>query len=195
MNNPPTISGAIHLCLLALLLTLLLAQSVAAQPADNCSSMNVATGPVMLPFDGTALSAADDIDMASCGGETMGVSPDVVTCFTPQNSCSVNITCTGSSGNLTMGITSGVACSSAPNPCTTFSGGSTLSSGAFAVTMGTMYCVYCQKSGMGTLDTDIALSSGDCGLLPVELLSFSIESSATDGQSPKQAEPEAGGLD
>ena len=195
MKNQTVVSGAGHLYLFALLLTFSLVQSAAAQPADNCSGPFAVSGMNVNSFSGTFVGPLDDIDMTTCGGVGGEGSNDVVMCFTPQNDCSPTITCTISSGgNVDMGIASG-ACSDTPSCMvgSTFTGNPTASSGAFPVMNSVQYCVYCQRrSGMGgNLTTTI--SSTDCGALPVELFSFSIEASGTDGQSPEEDEPASGG--
>ncbi len=170
-------------CVLALLAVL--ASPAAAQNlANNCGG-STNFGPIDIPGTFTSTNSttgSNGIDGSACLTMATNSNSDGVICFTPQNSCTVDLTCNGSaSNNIDAGVEAG-SCMSPTGGCTTNDSDTVT---GFSLTAGVQYCLYCESNQNQQLGFTIT-ETGDCGLLPVELESFSI-SSSDHAKSPTEA--------
>ncbi len=167
---------------LLVLFAILAAIPALAQPSNTCDGNENLDGMDTLPqtLNLPAASLTDTFTMSG-GGCFEQAGDDMVVCFTPQNSCSVNISCfyTPAAGGLTGTNLFQGPCSTNPPTCissTSASGMAATISGA-SLTAGTQYCVVCSNNfALTSLDVSITVAQGDCGALPVELQHFSIDS-------------------
>jgi hypothetical protein len=105
---------------------------------------------------------------------------DVVVCFTPQSACTVAFTCSASGGsNVRASILQG-PCAPAFGSCLVAGADvvpANISTATLALTGGQSYCLVCQNTvGNGDFTVGAAATAGDCGALPVQLLSFGVSS-------------------
>jgi hypothetical protein len=146
---------------------------------ESCAGADLNSGD-SLDISETAVSGGDrDFTLpASCD---LGNTPfsDIVVCFTPQNSCTVDFTCTATGGSdVRASIVQG-PCST--NPVTCLVAGANVvpanpSTAAWALVSGQNYCFICQNTiGNGSFNASISATVGDCGALPAELLKYRIE--------------------
>ena len=167
-----------------LILFLLVATPVFAQPpAETCGAGDSLGGADMLPFNGSLPPGVNDFTMTGTGCTENGF--DHVTCFTPQNSCTVTATCSLASvaerAQAPEGLQVGVnvvqgPCSTAPASCSASNSGSTIGTVVgVALTAGTNYCFVCESGASSSVALDVQATAGDCGALPVELVSFEVQ--------------------
>jgi hypothetical protein len=147
---------------------------------EDCTSATL-TGAATLPFSDAGV-AGGDRDFTLPAGCQLGNTAfsDVVVCFTPQSGCTVAFACSASGG-------SNVRASILGGPCTA-SFANCLAAGAdvvpaatstanLALVAGQSYCFVCQNTiGNGDFTAGVSATSGNCGALPVQLLSFGIAS-------------------
>ncbi len=172
-------------CTLIAVLALVLASSASAQ-LPNLGS-NCAAGATVGPIDiaGSDSSAGqintgfNGIDTSACGGNNTG--GDGVICFTPQNSCTLLLECTG--GPVSRQAKVGTGSCGDLSTCTT----DLDTDVSIAVNAGQEYCLYCEHAGGGLLGYTIT-ETGDCGLLPVELEAFSISSTDVEEEASDESE-------
>lgn len=164
---------------LVLTISLMLCFSANAQFAEDCTGATLGGGDSM-PIADVALNGGD-ADFTVTNGCELGATPfsDVVVCVTPENSCTVDFSCSNSGGSHTRATVHEQACSANFSDCrmagaaTTPSTPSTLS---VDLTNGHEYCFVCQNTvGNGAFTVNVTEQSmGACGALPVDLKSFSI---------------------
>ena len=144
-----------------------------AQPAETCGP-GALLGPVALPFSTFGSPASADFTLTGAGCLDATGDDDLVACFTPTSSCSVDIVCS-STGSVTLNLTTG-ACSTSPASCTGNASGTPAQLSGQAIVAATEYCVICSRTGaVGTISFDITTASGNCGLMPVSLTSFIVD--------------------
>lgn len=151
-----------------------------AQISDSCDggqslgSMDTFPQNLNLP---APLTNALTMTGASCNEQ--GV--DSVTCFVPENDCTINITCNYTPGSTTMAANLYEGpCAASPASCVASnSDTSPVSLASQNLTAGTEYCVVCESAANATaIEVDISETTpGSCGSLPVELMSFSVDDS------------------
>ncbi len=165
-----------------LLLGLALAGPALGQPSNTCDGTESLSGTDTLPqmLNLTAAAMTDTFTMTGPGCIDQPGGDDMVVCFTPQNSCTVDISCfyTPAGGGTTAANLFQGACSTNPATCiSSTSGGGTQTIVGASLTMGTQYCVVCSNNiSITSLDVSIVINSGDCGALPVDLQRFSVDS-------------------
>jgi len=181
-----TLFRAFSILGLPVLLVAVAAAPTVAQPSNTCDGNESLDGMDALPqtLNLSAGSLTDSFTMTG-GGCIEQAGDDMVVCFTPQNSCSVDIACfyTPSAGGVTSNNLFQGTCSTTPASCidsSSATGSAATVSGA-ALSAGTQYCVVCSNDVSATsLDVSITVAQGDCGALPVELQRFSIDTSITE---------------
>lgn len=154
-----------------------------AQASDTCTGATLGSGDTMPQSDSGSLDTLTDAFSPAGSGCSNQGGDDIVLCFTPQNSCTVNFACsvdgTGAiSNNIYQGascgtIGGGTACAASNNA----SGLAFITD--FALTSGVEYCFICDNvstSGTNILTISLAESLGsDCGALPVTLTDLTVE--------------------
>lgn len=168
------------------LLFLATTPAIAQPPATTCGLSDSLGSGDFFPIDATENTSSNDFTMTGTGCAEHGV--DHVTCMTPTTSCTVNAQCSDNftlvpvETDRTLGLQVAVnavqgSCSTSPATC--LDSGVGTGSGAItnlALTGGTTYCFVCEAGGSSIdLRLEIQAASGDCGALPVELLSLEIE--------------------
>ena len=160
-------------CVVALVLFAATAQ---AQPVVETCGAGDTLGPVTLPWTSSPAfnPASQDFTIAGCSAVN---GQDVVICFKPTTTCTVDLTCnrTGS-GNVVIILTSGACATTTSCVVSTASSGPTATLGA-GLTGGTRYCAVCSTSDASASFTiGIAAQPGfNCGAMPVSLQSFTAE--------------------
>jgi len=153
------------------------------QGADTCSGATLGSGDTFPQSDSGNLDSLTDAFTPTGSGCSNQGGDDIVLCLTPQNSCTVNFTCsvdgTGAISNniyqnLSCGsITGGTACAASNNA----SGNAFITD--FALSAGVDYCFVCDNvstSGTNTLTISLVESLGsNCGALPVSLSRLTVE--------------------
>ncbi len=149
-----------------------------AQISDSCDGNQNLTGMDMFPQSlNLPAPLTDSLTMTGAGCNEQGV--DSVTCFVPENDCTIDITCNYSPGATTMAanLYEG-ACAASPASCVgSNSSASPVSLTGQNLTAGTEYCVVCESvANVTSIQLDITeTAAGSCGSLPAELTSFSID--------------------
>ena len=172
-----------RVCLPLILLLLVATPALAQPPAETCGAGDSLGGTDMLPFNGSLAPGANDFAMTGAGCAESGF--DHVTCFTPQNSCTVTATCSLATLaeraqapevlQVGVNVVQG-PCSTSPASCSASdsgTGGGTVV--GVALTAGTNYCFVCESGVSSSLALDVQATAGDCGALPVELVSFEVQ--------------------
>lgn len=166
--------------LVSIAILLLFAAAAAAQPpVDTCGADDSLTGADTLPQILAGVPASNDFNLSGTGCNEQGF--DHVTCLTPTTDCTITAEC--SDGDITEsveGLQIGIsvfsgACNTSPASCLDSTSG-TGGSGQINVnvTGGTNYCFVCERGDTGV--TTLSLSTaGDCGALPVDLQTFSVD--------------------
>jgi hypothetical protein len=164
----------------AVLISILLSATVALGQSfqESCSGADLDSSDA-LPISETGVNGGDrDFTLpASCDLEHTPFS-DIVVCFSPQNSCTVDFTCTASGGSRVRASIVQGPCSTTPVTC--LAAGPNVvpanpSTASLALTAGLNYCFICQNT-VGNGDFTASISTvGDCGALPAELLKYRIE--------------------
>ena len=174
---------------LLLLFSILAAVPALAQPSNTCDGNESLDGADSLPqtLNLAAGSLTDSFTMSG-GGCLEQPGDDMVVCFTPENSCSVDIACfyTPSAGGVTSNNLFQGPCSTSPSSCIDSSSATGMAAtiSSASLTAGTEYCVVCSNNVSATsLDVTISVDQGNCGALPVELQHFSIDAPKTVASS------------
>ncbi|MEM7587284.1 MAG: hypothetical protein AAF560_28110 [Acidobacteriota bacterium] len=162
-----------RLSLILALLFLVSASAGAQPPAEDCTGADL-TSSDTLPFFDSIIPTTDDFDMTGTGCVEEGV--DSAVCFTPTNGCTVTVTCEGDSGVQTANVFTG-SCTTSPTSCTNTASGAIATISGLVLSAGVNVCLICEYSSPTFNDVTITATSGDCGALPVDLQSFSIEAS------------------
>ncbi len=169
-------------CILRTLLRVALLAMIFASPAlsqpprDTCDGNENLSGMDMLPqMLSMPAPMANNFTLPAATCNEIGL--DHVTCFAPQNNCTVDITCRYVpatqvvSANLMQG-----PCVTNPASCISTATGTTATIVGASLTAGTQYCVVCESPvSITAMAIDIVQNTGNCGDLPVELQSVSIE--------------------
>ncbi len=149
-------------------------------PSENCTGADL-SGTDMFDWSDFIGVSSNDFTLpgASCNEEGI----DWAVCFTPTNGCTVDIFCEFDSGNHSINVFTG-PCTLTPASCTHTTAATAFPSlTGVVLTGGVNTCVVCETtaagSGAGTIT--INQTAGDCGALPVGLLSFGVES--TEGEA------------
>jgi len=169
---------AARLCGLGLLLLLVSQAAFSQSFQEDCTGATL-DGLSFLPINDTMLSGgdADFTVQPSCQLGSTAFS-DIVTCFTPQNTCTVEFICNAAGGsNVRSSIHSG-SCATNFSNCLVAGADvvpGTPSPVSLALSAGSEYCFVCQNTvGNGNFSASIT-TAGDCGALPVEVSSFQID--------------------
>ena len=174
----------LYLVLAVLLLLGVSVAGVAQPPTEGCDTPNPGdhnVGGIMLPFGPMGFqpqTRADYTNWSNCpifGGGDPIITADHVTCITLTNTCTVGFQCIQtavgvhgnhvSSGNCSTG---GMCNGSRSNIVNS-------SSSLQPLTVGQNYCFWCGNYGTQAITLTLATQSGDCGALPVDLQSFTID--------------------
>jgi hypothetical protein len=164
--------GLLRIALLAMILA---TPALSQPPRDTCDGSENLSGMDMLPqMLSMPAPMANNFTLPATCNE---IGLDHVTCFAPQNNCTVNITCRYVpatqvvSANLMLG-----PCVTNPASCIGTATGTTATIVGASLTAGTQYCVVCESPvSITAMAIDIVQNTGNCGDLPVELQSVSIE--------------------
>ena len=166
---------------LAMLVLAFTAMPAVAQPGEACDGTQELDGTDSLPQSfNVAAPVTADMDMTGTGCSEE--ESDIVVCFTPEFSCTLNIDCIHSGAAVSVNVFEG-PCTTAPSSCLASNSGSGFASTIASLTGGTNYCIVCETDlGLGTINLDFDVDSGSCGALPVELQGFSVsgDDAATD---------------
>ena len=160
----------------ALLAMIFASPALSQPPRDTCDGNENLSGMDMLPqMLSLPAPMANDFTLPAATCNEIG--PDHVTCFAPQNNCTVDITCRYVpatrvvSANLMLG-----PCVTNPASCIGTATGTIATIVGASLTAGTQYCVVCESPvSITAMAIDIVQNTGNCGDLPVELQSVSIE--------------------
>ena len=160
----------------ALLAMIFASPALSQPPRDTCDGNENLSGMDMLPqMLSLPAPMANDFTLPAATCNEIG--PDHVTCFAPQNNCTVDITCRYVpatqvvSANLMLG-----PCVTNPASCIGTATGTTATIVGASLTAGTQYCVVCESPvSITAMAIDIVQNTGNCGSLPVELQSVSVE--------------------
>ncbi len=162
---------------------------LAQPPSESCDGTQELGAADMLPQSHMITTpVTNDMDMSGAG--CAASESDVVICFTPELSCTLNIDCVHTGADVAVNLFDGV-CTDSPSSCLASDSGTGIASIVAGLTGGTHYCIVCETDlGSGTMFLDFDVDSGSCGALPVELQSFSMTSSADADNDSKSAESE-----
>ena len=174
--------------------------AIAQPPSATCDGNENLTGADMTPQT-LSLPAplGNNFTLTGAGCATSGgASVDHVTCFVPQNDCTLDFDCAyipPGAATITVNLFSG-SCTTSPASCIASDSGANVASlFSAALTAGTQYCVVCESSVNATnLQLDFFSDGGaDCGALPVDLQGFSISRlGEAQGGVPEAGETAAG---
>ncbi len=191
------LSTDVKTCLfLLLILGLMATPAVGQPPSASCDGSENLSGtdttPQTLPFSAPWTNA-----FTMTGTNCTEAGFDHVTCFTPENSCNVNIDCFDpsfdGSESVAVNLYQG-PCATSPTCISSDSG--TDSASVFGIlTGGTQYCVACESSdntGTVTLSFDVDSGMENCGALPVQLQHFSIGGDEAGDSAPDTGPSEVG---
>ncbi|MEM6796254.1 MAG: hypothetical protein AAF725_19950 [Acidobacteriota bacterium] len=142
-----------------------------AQPSETCTSADLGISDTF-PIGGFTPVADDDFAMTGTGCSEEG--SDLAVCFTPTDDCTVTILCGIDTGTSAVNVFDG-PCSSSPAACSASQSGSPGEISSVALVGGQNTCVVCEFSDPGLAEFSVVATAGDCGSLPVELMSFSVE--------------------
>ncbi len=167
------------------ILAFALASAVSAlgpPPSETCTLADLDGMDTFDWSDGIGVSANDfTLPGATC--TELGI--DEAVCFTPTSGCTVTIECEFDSGNLSVNVFTG-PCTLTPAECTHTTAPGTPSLAGVVLTGGQNTCVVCESDGGSTFASiNLTQTAGDCGALPVGLLSFGVGSSedqASEGE-------------
>ncbi len=175
---------------LGLTLWMVTALAAAAQPSDSCDGSQNLTGLDTIPHSMGQTASTNALDMSASTCSEQGL--DHVTCFVPENSCTLQLSC----GAIRRGLQVAIniydletavprntpqagpgACTTAPAGCIASNSGTGAGSlSGVSLTGGVEYCVVCEAGGGTPLFLQLEMSgSSTCGALPVTLQGFSID--------------------
>lgn len=156
---------------------------IQVQASDTCTGATLGSGDSMPQSDSGILDALTDAFSPTGSGCSNQGGDDIVLCLTPQNSCTVNFTCSvDGTGAISNNIYQGVSCGAigGGSACAASNNASGLAFITdFALTSGIEYCFICDNvstSGTNILSISLTETLGsDCGALPVTLTDLSVE--------------------
>jgi hypothetical protein len=180
---------------------LFLAVALLATPAfaqlaltDNCTGQPTGTGSDMGPIDIPAglLGLTDDLTMTGTGCTNL-TGFDSVVCFRVEASCSAGFTFTPLAtafGNFNIVVQPGTeSCENTPQECvesgTSGDVGDSVQLGFVDIAAGSLVCLYTASTVQGFQSLTSTVDLVTCGALPVEVQSFTVESSEEAAPAPR----------
>ncbi len=163
------------------------ASAVGPPPSETCTDADL-SGTDMFNWSDFVGISSNDFTLPGPSCTELGI--DAAVCFTPTSGCTVEIFCEFDSGSQSINVFTG-PCTLTPASCTHTTAATAFPSlTGVVLTGGVNTCVVCEHTSVGSGASTITINqtAGDCGALPVGLLSFGIESSQDEASTGEGSE-------
>ena len=161
---------------------------------DNCTGQPTGTGSDMGPIDiqGGLLGLTDDLTMTGTGCTNL-TGFDSVVCFRNEATCSAGFTFTPDAaalGNFNITVQPGTeSCENTPQECiesgNSSAPGAGVQLGFVDIPAGSLVCLYAASTVQAFQSLTSTVDLVNCGALPVEVQSFTVESSEEAAPAPR----------